>query len=524
MIFIINKLKLGSKIASMIIGTFVLITCNSKNVNSKKTIFEPTWESLAKHDTEPEWFKDSKFGIYFHWGLFTVPEYYDEKYPRWMYFEKLPEKGWGGPVRKHHNETYGGVEKFNYHDFIPMFKAEKFNAAVWAELFELSGAKFAGPVAQHHDGFAMWDSDVNPFNVMDKGPKKDITGELFQELKKRKIKTIATFHHARNLARHANDTSQWADKCDKPMMSNDSYYPYQPNLITSTKDAELKYLYGNISEQEFNDYWLNQVNEVVENYAPDMIWFDSWLHLIPENYRKKMVAHHFNTGVNRGQKPIVFYKQQDLPDNVGLLDIEQGGKKGMSKQYWLTDITITRWGWSYTNKLKCKKPDILIRNMIDVWSKKGVVLLNLSPRANGTIPNEQQEVLKSIGKWMNKHKEAVYETRTHTTYGYGVVAVKDNVHGGQSATIKYTKDDVRFTTSKDKKTIYIFTLGMPEAKTNLEINHVIDISKNQPIKRVSIIGSKSTLDWSVNDDKLIVKTPEITEMDEIATVFKLEFL
>ncbi|AUP78006.1 alpha-L-fucosidase [Flavivirga eckloniae] len=502
-----------------------IASCNNNKAktDSKKVIFEPTWESLATHNTEPEWFKDSKFGIYFHWGLFTVPEYYDEKYPRWMYFEKLPVKGWGGPVRPYHNETYGGIENFNYHDFIPMFKAEKFNAAAWVDLFELSGAKFAGPVAQHHDGFAMWDSEVNPFNAKDKGPHKDITGELFEELKNRNIKTIATFHHARNLARHAKDTTQWADKCTAPMMSNNSYYPYHPQLITSTKDPELKYLYGNLSEQEFNDYWLNQVNEVVDKYAPDMIWFDSWLHLIPENHRKKMVAHHFNSGINRGQEPVVFYKQQDLPNNIGLLDIEQGGKKGISEQYWLTDITITKWGWSYTDKLECKSAEMLIRNMIDVWSKKGVVLLNVSPRASGAIPNEQQDVLKSIGSWIKKHKEAVYGTRTHTTYGYGIAASEDNVHGGQSATMKYTKDDIRFTTSKDKKTLYIYILGLPDEKMNIEIRHVIDNSKNQSIKNVALVGSKTEIKWSIDGDNLTVTTPEASEMDEIATVFKVAF-
>ncbi len=518
-----NRFKLKRKILLVITITVMINSCNSKKANTNKTIYDSTWESLATHNIEPEWFKDSKYGIYFHWGLYTVPEYYDEKYPRWMYFNKLDPKGWGGPVPPYHDSVYGGPKAFNYHDFVPKFKAEKFNAAKWADLFAASGAKFAGPVAQHHDGFAMWDSDVNPWNAMDKGPKRDIAGELFAELKKRGLKTIATFHNARNSARHAKDTTQWADVITGPQMSNDSYYPYHPDLITSTNDPELKYLYGNIPENEFNDYWLNQVNEVVDKYAPDMIWFDSWLHLIPEKHLQKMVAHHYNTGMARGQEPIVFYKQQDLPDTIGLLDIEQGGKKGISEKYWLTDITITQWGWSYTDKLICKSPELLIRNMIDVWSKKGVVLLNISPRASGEIPHEQQEVLAAIGKWINKHKEAVYGTRTHTTFGYGIAHSKDNIHGGQSATVKYTKDDIRFTVSKDKKTVYVYVLGLPNENEDINIKHVINSSENQSIAKVSLIGSKTEIKWSVKDDLLTITTPKTTDMDEVATVFKVQF-
>jgi alpha-L-fucosidase len=157
-------------------------------------------------------------------------------------------------------------------------------------------------------------------------------------------------------------------------------------------------LYGNIPEDEFYDYWLNQINEVVDEYAPDMIWFDSWLDIIPENYQQKMVAHHFNTAVSRGQKPIVNYKQEDLPANVGILDMEQGGKTELSDDYWLTDITISYGSWSYTNGQTYKNPSLVIRNMIDVWSKRGIVLLNISPMANGIIPDAQREVLAAIGQ------------------------------------------------------------------------------------------------------------------------------
>ena len=155
-------MKTKVQILIIVLG-FILGSCTEKPKKQVMNTYEPTWESLAKHNIEPEWFKDAKFGIYFHWGVYSVPAFEGAWYPAWMYHSS--RKGWGEKVYPHHIETYG--EDFDYHDFIPMFKAEHFDAAAWADLFMKSGAKFAGPVAQHHDGFAMWDSDVNMWNVAD---------------------------------------------------------------------------------------------------------------------------------------------------------------------------------------------------------------------------------------------------------------------------------------------------------------------------------------------------------------------
>jgi len=489
-------------------------TSESKKPNDSSQ-FTENWESLSTIEREPEWFKDSKFGIYFHWGVYSVPAFDNEWYPRWMYTPG--RKDWGGKVFEHHQKTYGPLSEFNYHDFIPMFTAEHFNAQEWANLFKKSGAKFAGLVAQHHDGFAMWASNVNPWNAKAMGPNKDILGELYTELKKNELKTIATFHHERLLQRYATDTAKWAKNTPDPGW--DSHYPYHPDYITSTVDPKLRLLYGNIPEAEFYEYWLNQVNEVVDHYSPDMIWFDSWLDIIPENYRQKMVAHHFNKAVSRGQKPIVAYKQEDLPANVGMLDIEQGGKKELSPDYWMTDITISYGSWCYTNGQTYKTPDLVIRNMIDVWSKKGIVLLNISPKADGTIPQEQRNVLTSLGEWIEKHKEAIYETRPYSIYGYGKAKIDDGEFGGQSATISYDQNDIRFMRSKDEKSLYVFTLGAPAANSKLEINHI----SPSRIKKVSVVGSNSELKFSFSNDVLTLETPESSAMDKMATVFKVEF-
>lgn len=510
---------MNTRSAIILIAVGVLLFNSCKNTPDSKTAtekprFEERWESLSTNEREPEWFQDAKFGIYFHWGVYSVPAYDNEWYPRWMY---VPDrKNWGGTVFEHHEKTFGPLSKFNYHDFIPMFTAEHFNAQEWANLFKKSGAKFAGLVAQHHDGFAMWNSTINPWNAKSMGPKKDILGDLYAELKKNDLKTIATFHHERLLQRYATDTAKWAKNTPDPGW--DSHFPYHPDYITSTTDPKLRLLYGNIPEAEFYDYWLNQVNEVVDNYAPDIIWFDSWLDIIPENYRQKMVAHHFNTAVARNQKPVVAYKQEDLPANVGMLDIEQGGKKELSSDYWMTDITISYGSWCYTHGQTYKTPELVIRNMIDVWSKKGIVLLNISPKADGTIPQEQRDVLLALGAWIDKHKEAVYETRPYSMFGYGKAKIDDGDFGGQSATIQYSENDIRFMASKDKKSLYVFALGMPAPNSTVEIKNI----SPSPIKKVTVVGSGAELKFSTVNNVLTLETPAATQLDKMATVFKVE--
>ena len=171
-----------------LIYSISLISFSLNAQDTSKTTLD--WNNLAQ--SAPEWFLDAKFGIYFHWGVYSVPAFGNEWYPRNMHIKESQEY-------IHHIKKYGDPSKFGYHDFVPMFKTEHFNADEWAELFKKSGAKFAGPVAEHHDGFSMWASKVNRWNVKDMGPRRDITAELAAALRRKNIKLITSFHHAFNI-------------------------------------------------------------------------------------------------------------------------------------------------------------------------------------------------------------------------------------------------------------------------------------------------------------------------------------
>src|SRR6266516_2042092 len=132
--------------------------------------YQPSWESLKQYKI-PDWYQDAKFGIFIHWGVYSVPAFESEWYPRNMYME-------GTESFKHHVENYGPQSQFGYKDFIPLFKAEQFDADAWAELFRKAGAKYVIPVAEHHDGFPMYDCSFTDWSAAKMGPKRDVAGEL----------------------------------------------------------------------------------------------------------------------------------------------------------------------------------------------------------------------------------------------------------------------------------------------------------------------------------------------------------
>ena len=475
-------------------------------VHAEGEPYLPDWSSLAHHNEAPEWFRDAKLGIYAHWGPYSVPAFGDEWYPSRMYHA-------GTRVNKHHLEKYGPVEKFGYHDFIPMFKAEKFNAEEWADLFQAAGARFAGPVAEHHDGFAMWDSDATPWNSMDMGPKRDITGELAAAVRKRGMKLVTTFHHERNLQRCQEPNVPGPD--GKPHRCFDSHYPCHGIMPPYNDAPEHRLLYGNMPEKEWLDrMWLGKLHEVMDRYQPDMIWFDSWLEKIPEDYRQRFCADYLNRARDWGKDVVIVRKQHDLPLGVSIEDFEKGRADRLTAECWLTDDTISRGSWSYTEGLEIKPTREVLHSLIDIVSKNGCMLLNISPMADGSIPENQKQVLLELGRWLEQNGEAIYSTRPFSRYGDGPTKLERGGHFIKE--VAYNAQDIRYTRTKDDLVLYAITLGVPEAGSKITLASV-----GYKPKKITLLGSATEIEWEHTTEGLIITMPDKAP-NEMALAFRIE--
>ncbi|MBN1126981.1 MAG: alpha-L-fucosidase, partial [Sedimentisphaerales bacterium] len=497
-------------IVALLMGpTFGLLLTSATQAQT----FTTSWDSLSKHEEAPEWFRDAKFGIYFHWGVYCVPAFGSEWYPRNMHLKNQREY-------KHHLETYGDPTEFGYHDFVPKFKAEFFDADEWADLFAKAGARFAGPVAEHHDGFSMWDSDQTPWNAKDMGPKRDITGELAEAVRKRGMRLVTTFHHARNnlYQIERNGQKQWTGHYDRVKIDF-------PSLLDDPKQA---ILYGYMPREDFLKMWKGKLMEVIDKYQPDLMWFDSWLDEIPEQTRMEYLAYYFNKARQWNKDVVVTFKQKDLPQDVGVLDLEKGRMGEMTDFYWLTDDTISLGSWCYTQDLRIKPTKQVLHSLIDIVSKNGVLLLNISPKANGTIPEVQQKVLLEIGQWLAMNGEAIYNTRTWYVFGEGPTnrnLPKGHFGGVADPSGGYQPQDIRFTRSKDAKTIYAIAMGWPGESTELLITSLAKerMQGDMKIQRVSMLGSREAIPFQWRQDGLSVKTPARKgQVNDLAVVFKIE--
>ncbi|MDZ8119063.1 alpha-L-fucosidase [Pontiella sp. NLcol2] len=476
-------------------------------------VFEPTVISLSQHEAAPEWLQDGKLGIYFHWGVYSVAAYGNEWYPRSIHFE-------GSGPNKFHREKYGELNEFGYHDLIPLFKAEHFDADEWAALFKASGACFAGPVAEHHDGFAMWDSAVTPWNAMDMGPKRDLVGEILTAVRKQDLKTITTFHHARNLQRL---NRSWKKEHAKGIHKGfkGTFYPYHPELPTGSADPKLRMLYGNMPEgQWLEELWLPKLKEVIDAYHPDLIWFDSTLGKIPMNYRLEFAAYYLNAAEQwEGAQVGIIRKLAAFPDSFSIRDHEKSREPDILPDVWMTDDTLSTGSWSYTEDLQIKPLYKVVHALIDTVSKNGVVLLNISPKADGTIPQNQKDALLGLGAWLKQNGEAIYGTRPWINAAEGPAAAPEGglKNAKKFLALEYSAKDIRYTASKDGKTVYAFALGIPGKDESIVLKTFLE--KGIEVDRVELLNGDA-VQWEMSDTGLEVHliTPATEDMAVILRI------
>ncbi len=429
------------KLGLMLIVLSVVLFC-LQQVQAEK--YEATWESLREYPEVPKWLRDGKFGIYTHWGPYAVHAYGSNTtwYSNSLY--NYP----GGEARRHFEENFGKLTpEYGYKDLIPLFTAEKFDADEWAELFQKAGAKFAGPVAEHHDGFAMWDTKYSKWNAAKMGPKRDVVGELEKAIKSRDMKFVTAFHHAAN----------WF------------FFPVWDKRY-DTGDPEYSGLYGQQHEpgemrnKEFHEEWYGKIKEVIDDYSPDFIWFDFALDSIAEGYVKDFLAYYYNHATKKDKEVVVTYKGNDLVPGTGVRDLELGQEANITYHEWITDSTVDdRGAWGWANDLVFKSPNRVIDNLVDRVSKNGYLLLNVGPKPDGTIPDEARDLLLEVGKWLKVNGDGIYGTTPWLYASEGPTnlgAVGDI--GFNESNVVYTKKDVRFTVKGDN--LYATFLDWPGDK------------------------------------------------------------
>ena len=389
---------------------------------------KPTWDSLKENYKVPVWFKGAKFGIFMHFGIFSVPAHGNEWYEKFLYAggnDSVLKVLFGNDMtlninnspdstRAWHTEHFGPPDQFGYKDFIPMFKAEHFDADAWAALFKKAGARYVMPGAQHHENFAMWDSQVTPFNSMLMGPKRDVIGELAVAVRKQGMKLGVANHGIENF-QFINPPPELAGKMKEEKA--DLYDPKWADFYNyaDRSDAAMKRFLVN---------WYERNVELIDKYQPDLIYFDNGVdqrHIDP--LKLQIAAYYYNRAKSWGKEVSFTTKKAAFAPSgtntktiASILDFEGAPPDGIRNGSWVVDRPIGTRSWGYVDGLRANSPQTVIGWLVDTVSKSGTLLLNVSPKADGTIPQDQQDTLLAVGKWLETNGEAIYDTHPWTKF------------------------------------------------------------------------------------------------------------
>lgn len=464
-------------------------------------VFKADSLNIAQNYHIPEWFRDAKFGIFIHWGVYSVPAYGSEWYPRMMYNR-------GSDVYKHHVQTYGEVTDFGYKDFIPMFKAEKFNANEWVSLFKESGAQYIVPVAEHHDGISMYKSVFNPWNTADMGPKRDFIAELKKEVTSQGLHFGVSSHRCENAWFFGLGMENPSDVQD---MSNTLYGErmHRPGGEGWTPE------FGNYvgSNKKSREGWLTHIYEIVDQYQPELLWFDWTVGKYPfQSTFYKFMAYYYNNAIDWG-KEVVVNTKFGFGDESQVFDIERGKSDEIRKFPWQTDTSVGKKSWGYIEGEENKEPDHIINDFVDIVSKNGNLLLNIGPRADGSITEEQQHVLREIGKWLQVNGEAIYKSRPWRLAGEGSTK---GASGGftDNTRTAYTAQDIRFTTRDG----FLYAIALDWSDQDVLVK---SITSDMGVEEVSMLGSSEKIAWKQTAHGLQLSFPTKRPSD-YAHVFKIK--
>lgn len=460
--------------------------------------FRPTWESLMQARV-PDWFREKRLGIFTHWGVYSVPAYSNEWYSRNMYIQ-------GSPAYTHHIQTYGPQKEFGYKDFIPLFTAEKFDAQEWTELFSQAGAGYIFPVAEHHDGFQMYKSQLSHWNAAEMGPKRDVLGELKQAAQAKGMEFCTSSHRGEHWF-FMGHGREFDSDIHEPMVKGDFYWPAMPEADNQDLTSQP------CPTAEFLEDWLARTAEIILNYRPKLLYFDWWIqHRAFKPYLKKLAAFYYNCGHRWGQDVMICYKHDAMMFGSGIPEVERGGFAQAKPYPWQTDTAVARNSWCYTDSLDYKSSREIICTLIDTVSKGGNLLLNIGPKADGTIPQGDRKILTDLAAWMQVNGQAINGSRVWRRSMEGPVSIQEGQFQDQQE-LTYTPADYRFTTGHGA--IYAIAMQCPadgcftvesfadSRGENLEAFHGI-------VSDVTVLGFQHTpITWRTDARGLHVTAPQV---------------
>lgn len=466
--------------------------------------FEPTWQSLSNNQL-PSWFRDVKFGIFTHWGLYSIPAYHNEWYPRNMYRKEAPEF-------EYHRKTYGPQDKFGYKDFIPLFKAKNFDADKWLSLFRQAGAKYYFPVAEHHDGFQMYRSALSHYNAYEMGPKRDILLELKKSCEKFGLWFCTSNHRAEHWW-FMSHGKEFKSDIHEPLKRGDFYWPAMPE--PDNQDLFSK----PYPSKEYLEDWLLRNCELVKNYQPSLLYFDWWIqHEAFKLYLKEFAAYYYNLGRKWNKEVAICYKQDGMAFGTGLLDFERGSALIARPFPWQCDTSVSRSSWCYVKDMQYKSVNEILQNLIDVVAKNGNLLLNVGPKADGSISEKDQSILLAIGHWLKQNGEAIYGSRPWKIAGEGQTQMGEGQFQDQKIT-HYNATDIRFTSHNGN--LYVLLLYPSQEEVLIRSLNTKDIQPFHGIvKKVVQLDCQKKLPFKVNQDGLHTKI--ICNQDLRPVVLRLE--
>jgi alpha-L-fucosidase len=422
---------------------------------------EANWDSVRENYKVPQWFIDGKFGVFMHWGLYSVPAYHNEWYEKHMY---AAFSDW-------HAMHFGPQDQFGYKDFIPMFTCAKFNPDDWAALFKAAGARYVVPSAEHHDGFSLWNSDLNRWNAYNMGPKRDLIGELAVAVRKQGLKFGVSNH----------SIEHYTFINPKPGLKTDLDDPrYADFYWTQHSDANV---------QKFLELWVAKNMELIDKYKIDLLWFDNGVN--PRLYdpvKLKVEAYYYNRAKEWGKE--VTLSTKDSAYLAGsVLDFEKVGrapKDQILQGAWQTDDPIGS-TWGYTSDMKISGANAVLTKLVDIVSEGGNYLLNLSPKADGTFTDAQRETLLGVGKWLGINGDAIYGTHTWTQ------PVDDA--GGSGC---------RFTVKRDA----LYAIELRPAKGAVVIKTLSAGKTVGTVTGVTMLGNTGSIQFTQDAEGLTVTLPD----------------